>query len=242
MRVPKTLKPLQPYVRTLRQGWRSARALFGRFPRECTVCGHKGYFFAYGYPLAADAMCPRCLSLERHRLLVLCDRERQLFKGREILHFAPEPCMRSYIGGQAPKRYTTCDLFADEVDLKINIEQIDLPDGEFDLVVCSHVLEHVDDRKALPELFRITRSGGTVIAMFPIVEGWDTSYEDRTVSSEADRLLYFGQRDHVRFYGRDARQRLTGAGFEVTEWTAMEPFVSRYGLLRGEKIFLCRKP
>jgi SAM-dependent methyltransferase len=230
MRVPKALKPLQPYVRTL------------QFPRECTVCGHKGYFFAYGYPLRADVMCPRCLSFERHRLLVLCDREQQLFKGREILHFAPEPCMRSYIAGQSPKSYTSCDLFKDDVDLKINIEQIDLPDAAFDLVVCSHVLEHVDDQRALPELFRITRSGGTVIAMFPIIEGWDTSYEDRTVSTEADRLLYFGQRDHVRYYGRDARQRLAGAGFEVTEWTAVEPFVSRHGLLRGEKIFLCRKP
>mgnify|MGYP003584744426 CR=1 FL=1 len=242
MRVPKPLKPLQPYVRTLKQGLRSAKALFGKFPRECTVCGYKGYFFAYGYPLVADAMCPRCLSLERHRLIVLCDREKQLFKGREILHFAPEPSMRTYIKAQEPKRYTTCDLFADEVDLKINIENIDLPDDEFDFVICSHVLEHVDDRKAIPELFRVTKPGGTVLAMFPICEGWEMSFENQDVSSESDRLLYFGQRDHVRYYGRDARSRLAGAGFRVTEWTALEPYVSRHGLLRGEKIFLCHKP
>ena len=109
-------------------------------------------------------------------------------------------------------------------------------------MICSHVLEHVDDRKAIPELFRITKPGGTVLAMFPICEGWETSYENRDVNSEDDRLLYFGQRDHVRYYGRDARSRLASAGFQVTEWTALEPYVSRHGLLRGEKIFLCQKP
>jgi SAM-dependent methyltransferase len=215
--------------------------MFGRFPRECTVCGYQGKFFAYGYPLAADAMCPRCLSLERHRLLVLYDRDHHLFQSKEVLHFAPEPCMRTYIQRQKPKSYTTCDLFDPDVDLKINIEDISIKDESYDLVLCSHVLEHVDDSKAIPELFRITRPGGTLIAMFPIVEGWNKTYENPAVSSEDERLLHFGQVDHARYYGSDARDRLRGAGFEVTEWTAEEPFVAKYGLIRGEKIFFCRK-
>jgi hypothetical protein len=78
--------------------------------------------------------------------------------------------------------------------------------------------------------------------MFPIVEGWRETFEDATKSLPDERLLYFGQHDHVRFFGNDARQRLAAPGFTVEEFTAVEPYVSRHGLARGEKIFLCRKP
>ena len=104
------------------------------------------------------------------------------------------------------------------------------------------MLEHVDDRKAVPELFRILRPGGLLIAMFPMVEGWDTTYENPAVTLPEERLLHFGQHDHVRFFGRDARSRLATPGFVVSEYTAVEPYVRKYGLMRGEKIFLCHKP
>ena len=109
-------------------------------------------------------------------------------------------------------------------------------------MVCSHVLEHVNDRKALRELKRILRPSGTAILMVPIVEGWDTTYEDPSVSSPEGRDLHFGQSDHIRFYGRDFRDRVRDAGFELTEFTAEEPDVSRYGLLRGDKVFFARRP
>jgi hypothetical protein len=54
-------------------------------------------------------------------------------------------------------------------------------------------------------------------------------------------LLYFGQHDHARFFGRDARARLSAPGFTVEEYTAVEPNVSRFGLSRGEKVFLCHR-
>jgi SAM-dependent methyltransferase len=234
--------PLKPYARSLRFFVKSARALFGNYPRECTVCGHRGRFFAYGYPLVADVLCPKCLSLERHRLLGLYEREHQVFEGKDILHFAPEPGLRRFISARHPKSYTSCDLFATDVDLKIDVEKIALPDAAYDVVLCLHVLEHVDDGKAIPELFRILRPGGLLIAMFPMVEGWDATYEDASVTRPEDRLLHFGQHNHVRFFGKDARRRLAAPGFDVSEFTAVEPFVRRYGLMRGEKIFLCNKP
>ncbi|MES1156105.1 MAG: methyltransferase domain-containing protein, partial [Pseudorhodoplanes sp.] len=107
--------------------------------------------------------------------------------------------------------------------------------------ICLHVLEHVDDKAAIAELYRVVRPGGLLIAMFPIVEGWDETFEDSTKSSAEERLLYFGQHDHARFFGRDARVRLAMPGFVVEEFTAVEPYVSRYGLMRGEKVFLCRR-
>lgn len=239
----KAPRPLKPYVRSLRFGLKSAVSLFGRYhPRHCTVCGHNGRFFSYGYPLTADLLCPKCLSLERHRAVVIFDMERTLFTGKDILHFAPEIGLGAFIRSRSPKSYRTCDGFAADVDLRIDIMAIDLPDECFDLVLCLHVLEHVDDdRKAMAEVHRILRPWGHFIVMVPIEEGWDVTYENPKIVSPRERLLHFGQEDHVRFYGRDIRDRLAAAGFLVSEWTAREPEVARHGLKRGEKIFFCQK-
>lgn len=226
---------------TLQFAARSARGMFGRYPRECPICGHKGYFYGYGYPFACDVLCPCCNSLERQRFLVLADRRRRFFAGKDVLHFAPELSIRRYLQSQGLHSYKTADLFASNVDFKLNIEKIDQPACTYDVVLCSHVLEHVDDRKALLEIHRILRADGMLIAMFPIVEGWSATYENVAVSEPSDRLLHYGQHDHVRFFGRDARERIEAAGFELNEFTAEEPDVTRYGLQRGEKIFAARK-
>ncbi len=238
----KSPRPLKPYARALRFGLKSLVRLYGsHYPRYCTVCGHEGRFFSYGYPLVADVLCPGCLTLERHRALAIYDEETNLFAGKDILHFAPEPGLAKLILRRSPKSYRTCDLFAENVDLKINIEGIDLPDASVELVLCLHVLEHVDDKKAMPELYRILRSSGVAIVMVPVEEGLDETYENPNIKSRGDRLLHFGQEDHVRYYGRDVRDRLRAVGFSVSEWTSREPQVSRHGLKRGEKIFICAK-
>jgi len=226
---------------TLKFAARSARGMFGRYPRECPICGHKGYFYGYGYPFVCDVLCPCCNSLERQRFLVLTDQREKFFAGRDVLHFAPEFSVRRYLQTKNLRSYKTADLFAPDVDFKLNIEKIDQPASSYDVVLCSHVLEHVDDRKALSEIHRILRADGLLIAMFPLVEGWDVTYENAAVSAPVDRLLHFGQHDHMRFFGRDARDRINAAGFDLNEYTAEEPDVTRCGLQRGEKIFAARK-
>jgi SAM-dependent methyltransferase len=221
---------------------RSARRSLGKFPRECTLCGHYGKFLGYGYPYVCDILCPKCGSLERHRLLTLANREYDFFRDRDVLHFAPEKSIRELILNHKPRSYTTADLFAPGVDRKENIESLTIADGSYDMIVCLHVLEHVNDGKAMNELFRVLRPGGVLIAMFPICEGWEETFEDSKRTSPEERLLYFGQHDHARFFGRDARQRMAAPGFIVEEYTAVEPNVSRYGLMRGEKVFICSRP
>jgi SAM-dependent methyltransferase len=164
-----------------------------------------------------------------------------LFKSARVLHFAPEPCVTRFIR-PASLKYTTADLDGHSCDLALNIEKLDLPDEEFDVAICSHVLEHVDDRAALRELYRVLKAGGLLILMVPLVEGWEATYEDEAVKNEADRALYFGQGDHVRFYGADLRRRITEARFDLSEFTATEPYVTKHGLLRGEKVFIARRP
>lgn len=238
--------PFRPYFSTALYGLRMAKSLYGRFPRECTVCGYKGRFHAFDNPLHIgvniDSRCPKCISLERHRLVALCDREHNLFEGRDVLHFAPEPGLRSYIKGRHPKSYVTSD-YAGAADLQLDIEKIALPDNAFDVVYCSHILEHVDDGRAISELYRIVRPNGLLLAMVPLTEGWDESFADPSkATTDDDRKLYFNQEDHIRFFGRDFRDRLAAPGFRLEEFTAVEPYVSQHGLIRGEKIFICRKP
>lgn len=154
-----------------------------------------------------------------------------------MLHFAAEHSLYKIIEAAAD-RYVRADLDPDAGDIVLNLESIDLPDDSFDVVVASHVLEHVDDKAALSEIKRILRPGGRLIAMVPIVEGWDKTYENGDVHTEAERELHFGQYDHVRFYGSDFRDRTRAAGLNLKEYTAEEPDVSDYGLVRGEKVFV----
>lgn len=209
-------------------------------PRHCPICDYRGYFTHYGRSLRVDAMCPECGSLERHRLFWLWFEEN---KGAEqpVVHFAPEPVLERRLRERFTD-YKTADLFMKGVDLKLNVEQLDLPDASVKTIICNHVLEHVDDRKALREMMRVLAPGGLLACSVPIVEGWDTTYEVPAITDPAERLLHYGQDDHIRFYGRDFRDRLKEAGFEVTEYTAMGPEVVTYGLMRGDKLFLCRKP
>jgi SAM-dependent methyltransferase len=210
---------------------------------ECACCGYQGMFADFGRPLRFGVMCPQCRSLERHRLFRLAhDCGAVSFAGADVLHFAPERIISETIRADGPKSYVTADIEPGRADFVLNLEAIDRPDASYDVVVASHVLEHVDDTLAMRELHRILRPGGTLVAMVPLVEGWSRTYEDPQITSEGERLLHFGQEDHVRFYGADFRDRLRAAGFQVTEHDASGADCVRYHLQRGEKVFIAAKP
>lgn len=208
---------------------------------ECNICGHSGRFWPFGNPPRRGAVCGKCNSVERHRLAALwIIANDAVIHGARILHFAPESSLESMLMQRA-NQYIPADLNPRAACRLLNIENIDLPDACVDVVVCSHVLEYVDDRLALPEIYRVLAPGGVALLMFPIVEGWEHTYENPAFTSPEDQFTYFGLDGHVRMYGRDVRDRITDAGFNLTEFTAEEPYVARYGLLRGEKIFVATK-
>ena len=78
--------------------------------RQCPVCGAEyRRFLPYGYVTSrADALCPHCLSLERHRLLWLwLTHETDLMTSRpRLLHIAPEVCLMRTCAGSTPRRPT----------------------------------------------------------------------------------------------------------------------------------------
>jgi SAM-dependent methyltransferase len=158
--------------------------------------------------------------------------------GRAI-HFAPEPTVARLLKPLAGE-YQSADLF-NSADLRLNLEKLELPDASVDTFMVSHVLEHVDDRKALRELNRCLRSGGRAILMVPIVEAWKETYENPAVTDPTGRNLHFGQWDHVRFYGTDFRDRIRDADFDLTEFNASPEECARYGLVRGSAVFVAQK-
>lgn len=209
--------------------------------RQCPICGYKGRFTPFGgYYIRPDARCGSCGSLERHRLLyLLITRHAVLPRNSRILHFAPEGAVGRHLRSIASV-YTTADLFAADVDHNWNIEAIEAPDNQFDVIVCSHVLEHVDADKALRECARLLSPGGVALLMVPICEGLDRTYENPAITAGKDRWVHFQQADHMRVFGRDFRDRVVAAGFTLTEFVAEGDMAAEYGLVLGERIFIAR--
>jgi SAM-dependent methyltransferase len=190
----------------------------------------------------------RCGSLERHRLLWLYLKERtDLFDGtpKSVLHVAPESCLEPQLQQRLGAGYITADLFNPSATVKLDIMDITFPDQTFDVIFCSHVLEHVaDDRKAMRELHRVLKRDGWAIVLVPILA--EKTFEDPTIVDPEARLQAFGQSDHVRIYGLDYTDRLRDAGFKV-EVTRVADLVARadaslmgLGPMSGE-IYLCTK-
>lgn len=187
---------------------------------ECPVCGkHFRKFLPYGYGKAMDnRLCSACLSLERHRLLWLYLKEKTGFftDNLKVLHFAPEQPFIKRFKALKNLDYTTADLDSPIADLHLDVTNMDIPDNQYDVLICNHVLEHVDNvDKAFSEIKRVLKPCGRAILMVPLNPDIDT-FEDPSVTDPEERKRLFGQYDHVRQFGRDYPDILSKAGFVVT--------------------------
>lgn len=154
-----------------------------------------------------------------------------------FLHFAPERTF-SEVFKERATRYVTADIEPGRADLVLNIEALELEDGSFDTILANHVLEHVDDSKALLEIRRVLSPNGLAILTVPVVQGWNETYEDHSIEAPSDRHLHYGQGDHVRYYGRDVEDRIKVAGFRVEKLVAGGRACADHALERGDTIYL----
>lgn len=195
------------------------RYLFRGESHFCPVCGNTVSRFLVMYR-DYHLWCPVCWSLQRHRLvwhflnLPEIDIAR---KPRRMLHVAPEPGFAQRLRAMRHVDYLSADLFQRNAMVRMDICDIQYPADSFDLIYCSHVLEHVpDDKQALREFRRVLRANGEVILLVPQRPG--PTDEDPTLTDPAQRERRFGQLDHVRIYGDDFAQRVCDAGFTVREF------------------------
>jgi SAM-dependent methyltransferase len=218
--------------------------------KSCPCCGwHFQKFLPCSETLRPGITCPRCGSLGRHRLMALYFKNRtRLFSDRlKVLHFAPEFCIQRLLEGLTNIEYNSADLDSPWARTRIDITQIPEPDNSYDIVLCSHVLEHVpEDRVAMREICRILKPGGWAILQVPVQWDRPNTYEDPSILAPEERLKAFGQIDHVRIYGNDYLDRLRDAGFDATVDRYVQTFepaqIEGYGLPPNEGIVVCRKP
>lgn len=213
---------------------------------ECPVCESRfRKFLPYGRVSRSNALCPKCLSLERHRLIWLYLKRGTAFftKEAKMLHVAPEICFMDRFEALPNLDYITADIESPLAKVKMDIHEIPFEADEFDIIFCNHVLEHVDDdMKALSEMRRVLKPGGWAILQVPFFHPLPkTTYEDPSIVGPKEREKAFGQDDHVRMYGEDYGQRLASAGFEVVEERLIEDMspeeVKRFALPANEIIY-----
>ncbi|WP_457610018.1 class I SAM-dependent methyltransferase [Lutibacter sp.] len=206
-------------------------------------------FLPYGYgKQRLNALSPSTFSLERHRLLWLYLKNETNFftKQKKVLHIAPEQCFLKPFKALHNLDYITADLYSPIADVKADICDLPFKENTFDVILCNHVLEHIeDDKKAMSELLRVLKPGGMGIFQVPQDLNREKTYEDSTITSAEERTKHFGQYDHVRIYGKDYFDKLRTIGFTVNEidYSSKLPnnLIEKYCLVKGEILPVCFK-
>jgi SAM-dependent methyltransferase len=219
---------------------RKAYSLFFRGNKyHCNVC--EGSFNRFIQLKNDELLCARCGSLPRDRRLYDILKNENLLQGK-LLDFSPSRALYRKFKKTSGIEYFSSD-FANEFisDHQFDITAIKMQDNFFDLIICYHILEHIPDgQKAMAELFRVLRPAGTMLLQTPFREG--EIFEDPTVTTEDERIKYFGQKDHVRVYSVEGISgRLNQAGFKVNVLLFNEQLLNRSGFSEKETVLSCKK-
>lgn len=205
---------------------------------QCNICNKRIRSFIN---LDNDRLCPRCGSLQRTRRLWQLLNNELLNAELKILDFSPS---RSIYRVMKKKGYSylSSDLSGDFIsDVSYDIKKINSADEYFDLIICYHILEHIDeDIKAMKELWRVIKKDGICIIQTPFKEG--EIYEDSSITYPADREKHFGQSDHFRIYSVNGlKLRLENAGFRVEVRIFNENYTNINGFSEQETVLVCHK-
>ena len=201
-------------ARVLNSGLRGSARLGLRGAAHCIVCGWTGARFGYAVAitkarLGRNELCLGCGSNPRTRaLLEVLARHVDLTAGDlDVVDVGAAPCTRRYFERLPRVRYRVVDRYK-EADVYSDVTAIALPDASVDVVLCCHVLEHIEDyAKAIAELYRIVKPGGCGIIAVPQTRGL-------AVTRRTGQPCLDGY-GHVWEMGDDFPQALSRAGFEV---------------------------
>jgi len=165
----------------------------------------------------------------------------------KMLHFAPEQAFYNKFINMENIEYTTTDLNSPLAMIKADICKLPFASNYFDIILCNHVLEHIEnDKKAISELYRVLKPGGVGVFQVPLDMNRISTFEDNSITDPKHRAKIFGQYDHVRIYGLDYFKRLESCGFKVekvdfTKALSKEE-ISKYCINEGEIIPVVYKP
>ena len=228
---------------------------------ECLLCGNKNIKFKaagernpiflekkiVGGGYRESVVCPCCGSSDRSRWAywVLKNQTNIFEEECTVLHFAPEKQIQEKLQDNE-----NCDYYAGDIcrvgDLhKIDVTDIQFTDNIADYIIINHVMEHISEEgKAVSELKRVLKENGKIIMSFPISMIQKT-FEDKTIISEKAREEYYGQKDHVRLYGIDYKERFENYGLDIKVFSPKEYMsdkeIEKYGLIREDILLICSK-
>jgi len=207
---------------------------------HCNVCG--GHLRKFIMLQNGDRLCPQCGSMSRSRRLWQILNQGLLDGGPEILDFSPSRSLYRAFKATTGIRYFSTDISGDFLsDYHYDITKIEATANRFDLIICYHVLEHVEnDLAAMKELYRVLRPGGHCLVQTPFKEG--AIYEDPLIRSKEERLLHFEQEDHVRIYSIEGlKERLEQCGFNVQAKQYQDQPGNVTGFNLQEVVLFCKK-
>ena len=182
----------------------------------CPICLWKGRKF---YPNVGpgyderDCLCPGCGGLPRQRDLLIVLVSSGMLANRDhkvrVVEVAPMRGFEKLLQGIASADYTSMDLERNAM-IKGDITDMPFTDGEVNVFVCFHVLEHIPRVDlALREIRRVLSRNGVAVIQVPVDWNLAKTYE-------------YGKPDprdvgHVRRYGQDVRDRMAEHGFQITD-------------------------
>lgn len=198
--------------------WDMPAAVTAGHAAVCNICHWAGEEFL-GTDHSESSTCPRCGSIARDRFLLFSFLSQSAHdKSLRVLETSPR-LGREY-------RRMMCDLFdyrssdfdlsAHRGDIRIDLQNIALPDASIDVLLTPHVLEHVPDpKRALRDIHRVLSVGGMIYLQVPLQQG------RTSVPTEPE---FHGDNTPVHFrFGWDLVDDIEAAGFTV-EVLVMEEF------------------
>ncbi len=164
--------------------------------------------------------CRVCGSTDRDRLLweflhpILQNSQQKI----SVLHIAPELPIANAIKQNKNIQYVAVDKrskgyyypnWVKHADIQ---QEFSTQPAHFDIILCGHVLEHVeDDGLALQQLIKKLKPHGKLAISVPIAEKLETTRELENSEwfrlSSIEKIALFGQVDHRRLYGKDLIHR-----------------------------------
>lgn len=220
----------------------------------CCVCEKKFLtFLPSGDEPKAHARCPGCNSIDRQRQLykLSCDFIAQNKANTSLLHIAPEFALSERFRKNKRVNYFAIDKFESGYHYPKYVQAMDITDlkfqdNTFDIILCSHVLEHIEqDTLAIQNLLKVLKPTGICYIVVPYFPELATTYHNPNANTDALRLLNYGQSDHVRKYGLDFSERLTSAGCHVSTLNFKANYSTseqiKLGFLNAEIIFQVSK-
>ncbi|MDH3902445.1 MAG: class I SAM-dependent methyltransferase [Xanthomonadales bacterium] len=168
----------------------------------CAICNGRKFGPGPGGRMSFAGIAPRCLncgSLERHRFL------RQVWnaisqdskKSKRVIQFSNDTSVEK-------SWFLDYELSIYGGKNSLDLQSIDRADSCYDIAICNHVLEHVeDDKRAFRELMRILNPSGFLQMTVPnpvrmsVTEDWGYPDTDR--------------HGHFRHYGLDLISRFKSA-------------------------------